>query len=100
MNGKHIDQTSGQHDQKDNRGSAGQEREGDDRYDRADKTKPSHTTPEADPPASLERIEKGLERLQEMMADLQNSMYQLLRQSASKHEAEKERSAGKRRQTK
>ena len=40
--------------------------------------------------AILQRLEQGLERLQEMMADLQKSMYLVLRQSASKYEAEQE----------
>lgn len=40
MNGKQVGRTSGQHDKKDNRGSKGREREGDVRFDKADKTKP------------------------------------------------------------
>jgi hypothetical protein len=48
---------------------------------------PSRTSPQANLSDRLERIEKGLERLHEVMADLQKSMYQVFRRSASKAEA-------------
>ena len=48
-------QTSGQHDQKDNRGSAGQEAEGDIRYQRGQQRLPSETAHEA----GSERLKKS-----------------------------------------
>ena len=45
-------------------------------------------TPRNDLTITLERLEQGQIRLHEMMADLQKSMYELRRQSASKHESQ------------
>ena len=53
----------------------------------------NRTTTETDIPATLQSIQGCLEHLEEMMADLQKSMYGLLRRSTSLQQAKDERRA-------